>query len=194
MGNLDSKLQYRKYLESEEWKTLRSFCLLRYGAKCKLCGFESVENDAHHIRYRRSWRETRLEDLIILCRACHTKLHDRFGHSTNGVNWRCVKQALLHNFKALNPARCFLCGTNDCVQKRDLMQNPKPPKHDWYQGWIGLCDGCWTTRFPRIPFTLHRKLARRWEQITAFRNQDVELTNLRKSRMDMSLPVSTASG
>lgn len=74
---IPSKHSYRfVYLKSEEWKDVRIEALARDGAKCQLCGFESVSNDAHHIHYPKSFWDTKSDDLIILCRPCHNFIHD----------------------------------------------------------------------------------------------------------------------
>jgi len=64
------------YLKSEEWKDVRVEALARVGAKCQICSFESISNDAHHIFYPKSFWDTKPDDLIILCRPCHKFIHD----------------------------------------------------------------------------------------------------------------------
>ena len=73
---IESKHSYRfVYLKSEKWDSVRLEALVRDGAKCFVCGFESISNDAHHLCYPKSFWDTTPDDLIILCRACHNFMH-----------------------------------------------------------------------------------------------------------------------
>ena len=71
-----SKHRYRfVFLRSEKWKNVRIEALANQKAKCKICGFESISNDAHHIYYPPSVWDTDPSDLVILCRPCHELVH-----------------------------------------------------------------------------------------------------------------------
>lgn len=48
---------------------------MRAQAKCRICGEESIHNDAHHIYYPESFWDTTADHLIILCRPCHDLAH-----------------------------------------------------------------------------------------------------------------------
>jgi hypothetical protein len=66
---------YRSYLLSNEWKAIREKAFKKYGKLCSNCA--SRENlNVHHIRYNNLGRE-KIEDLKILCRDCHFKLHNQ---------------------------------------------------------------------------------------------------------------------
>lgn len=74
--SIEGKHAYRfVYLKSEQWQTVRLEALARDGAKCFVCGFYALENDAHHINYPDSIWNTKADDLIILCRQCHDAVH-----------------------------------------------------------------------------------------------------------------------
>lgn len=74
--SIENKHAYRfGFLLSDEWALVRIEALARDGAKCRMCGEESISNDAHHIIYRIRWKDTKAEDLITLCRDCHQIIH-----------------------------------------------------------------------------------------------------------------------
>lgn len=73
---IEAKHAYRfGYLKSEEWQSVRIEALLRESAVCQICGHEEFSNDAHHVWYPKSIRDTAPEDLVILCRPCHELIH-----------------------------------------------------------------------------------------------------------------------
>lgn len=43
--------------------------------RCRWCGATNRGVDAHHIRYRRGYADDVIENLISLCRACHSFVH-----------------------------------------------------------------------------------------------------------------------
>ena len=68
------QIDYDDYLCSPEWKYKRMKKLTSSGHICKHCG--SKENlDIHHLTYERLGRELD-EDLLVLCRDCHSKIHN----------------------------------------------------------------------------------------------------------------------
>lgn len=74
--SIESKHAYRfGYLKSEQWKTVRLEALVREKGKCQICGDESVFNDAHHVWYPENISDTKENQLVVLCRACHEFLH-----------------------------------------------------------------------------------------------------------------------
>ena len=67
-----------EYMQSEKWRTLRFSRLMIAQYKCESCG--SFHNlNLHHVTYERLTQEE-LEDVAILCEACHTKLHNLLGY------------------------------------------------------------------------------------------------------------------
>lgn len=85
---IESKHAYRfGFLKSDWWKNLRLACLARDDAKCRVCGKRDMSNDAHHVRYRETWRETKLCDLRTLCRDCHEKAHSMI-REYGKLTWR----------------------------------------------------------------------------------------------------------
>lgn len=65
--------RYREYLQSDEWKAMRSLVLKRDHASCILCG-STLFLHVHHRHYKTLYAETGKE-LATLCRTCHKSLH-----------------------------------------------------------------------------------------------------------------------
>ena len=69
------KQAYLNYLESDQWHTIRNIVLMRAKHKCEKCG--SREHlQTHHLNYNTVFNES-LNDLILLCRNCHSRFHDK---------------------------------------------------------------------------------------------------------------------
>jgi hypothetical protein len=66
---------YDAYLRSAAWEIRRTFALEYYGARCCLCP-ATTSLQVHHRTYERIGAE-RLTDLIVLCRPCHARFHDK---------------------------------------------------------------------------------------------------------------------
>ncbi len=65
---------YRPYINSEPWHCRRMLARERVGNKCQFCG-STDRLETHHLSYERLGEEAP-EDLIILCRSCHTRFHE----------------------------------------------------------------------------------------------------------------------
>lgn len=70
-----TKAAYAKFLKTPFWDELRNQCFMRDGRKCTHCQ-STFEIQAHHKIYRKDWLKTKLEDLVTLCRKCHTAIHE----------------------------------------------------------------------------------------------------------------------
>lgn len=64
--------RYRRYLQSDAWKTKRKAVLQAAGFRCRRCGAPATE--VHHETYKRIYNE-RMSDLTALCSACHQAAH-----------------------------------------------------------------------------------------------------------------------
>ena len=64
---------YHEYLQSEEWKERRERVLLQWEHRCSVCN-SSEGLDVHHRNYDNRARELP-NDLIVLCRSCHSLFH-----------------------------------------------------------------------------------------------------------------------
>lgn len=67
---------YAEYLQSEEWRILREHVFARDGGRCIDCGRSATE--VHHRVYPRHIDETELDELVAICRMCHS-MRDRTG-------------------------------------------------------------------------------------------------------------------
>jgi hypothetical protein len=67
-------MPYRDYLQSDEWRRLRSLVIDRAAGRCERCRKTADEWNVHHLTYERRGHEL-LEDLVLLCRPCHMAEH-----------------------------------------------------------------------------------------------------------------------
>ena len=70
----EARERYRRYLQSDTWKTKRKTVLQAAGFRCRRCGAPATE--VHHETYKRIYNE-RLSDLTALCNKCHEAVHTR---------------------------------------------------------------------------------------------------------------------
>lgn len=68
-------MPYQEYLRSPEWKERRRGAYERAGYRCQLCN-ATGEIHAHHRAYTHRGREEETDDLIVLCRRCHGRVHE----------------------------------------------------------------------------------------------------------------------
>jgi 5-methylcytosine-specific restriction endonuclease McrA len=69
-------MPYKDYLLTPSWQRVRSQVLMLSGNKCQVCKATGVELHVHHKTYERRGEELP-EDLIVLCKDCHAKHHDK---------------------------------------------------------------------------------------------------------------------
>jgi len=74
-----SKETYADYRESNHWQNLRVLCHARFSGKCVICESESALQ-CHHWIYRRTFQETTIADLVLLCDSCHGMVHREGSH------------------------------------------------------------------------------------------------------------------
>lgn len=85
--------EYAAYLRSEHWQRLARAAKDLAGGKCTLCrGTKTLV--AHHTPegYARLGRE-RIEDLIVLCDACHQRHHQKFRDAEQLAFWMLATDA-----------------------------------------------------------------------------------------------------
>lgn len=77
MTRREFKEKYHKYLKSDEWKSKKDTLISQRGLKCERCDKNLVNFtfDIHHLTYKNIFNE-QLEDLQILCRPCHERVHN----------------------------------------------------------------------------------------------------------------------
>jgi len=77
--NIDRFLAEKsKYFNSDAWKTLRRRIRKRDGNQCVLCGTSKKQLAVHHKTYERFGNEDE-DDLVTLCKDCHTDVHNTLG-------------------------------------------------------------------------------------------------------------------
>ena len=69
--------EYREYLDSPAWWAARGRAFAALGHACQGCGRQG-RLEVHHKHYRTLGHE-RPEDLMVLCKFCHEKMHRRRG-------------------------------------------------------------------------------------------------------------------
>lgn len=67
---------YQEYLKSDHWQEFRLKALENYGNKCALDKKHTENLNVHHNNYDNLGHET-MQDVIVLCKNCHTKFHDK---------------------------------------------------------------------------------------------------------------------
>lgn len=70
---MNPKQAYRLFLKSPFWIELSTKKRGLVG-KCEKCG-DKDRLQCHHWRYPKNWFDATLDDLVVLCRACHRKAH-----------------------------------------------------------------------------------------------------------------------
>jgi len=71
-------MDYPEFLETKYWKVISRYVKYRQDYKCQLCGSKDNLN-VHHKNYDIRGEEYHYwkEDLIVLCKNCHAKFHDK---------------------------------------------------------------------------------------------------------------------
>lgn len=70
------RIDYDLYLMSKHWKKTRRKAIKRADYKCQLCGTRKDTLQVHHNSYKNLYWEKK-SDLIVLCRKCHAKHHNK---------------------------------------------------------------------------------------------------------------------
>lgn len=70
------QLEYREYLKSVHWMETKAAAKRRAGYKCQLCGNKKYLQ-VHHNNYNNIGHEES-QDLIVLCKYCHSKYHKKY--------------------------------------------------------------------------------------------------------------------
>lgn len=69
----EHKKKYHDYLLSPEWKQFRKDAFVHYGRKCTKCS-KTKNLQIHHHHYRNIFHEL-MDDVTVLCKACHEAHH-----------------------------------------------------------------------------------------------------------------------
>jgi len=79
-NSLTKQENHEKYLKSGIWKRKRIFILKKRGCKCENCGYKPKEKSELHLHHKtyRKWGAEHQNHLKIMCKDCHSKLHDKY--------------------------------------------------------------------------------------------------------------------
>jgi hypothetical protein len=69
-------MPYREYLQTPEWQEKRKQKLRSARYRCQVCNTGKTELNVHHRTYERRGNE-HLNDLIVLCKDCHSLFHQQ---------------------------------------------------------------------------------------------------------------------
>lgn len=75
---------YKDYLKTKHWINKKIQFLKNHKNECSMCGRKNCKLDLHHMTYENVGNE-KLDDLVVLCNECHTKVHknlDKFKDTT----------------------------------------------------------------------------------------------------------------
>jgi hypothetical protein len=73
---INTAILYRAWMSSKEWADMRRKFIEDAGYKCNLCR-SAINLCVHHINYEHLCMEDEHpEDVIVVCRNCHEKLHE----------------------------------------------------------------------------------------------------------------------
>ena len=68
--------RYKEYLQSAEWKDLKTRKLKKANFICDGCGETKGQMEVHHLTYERIGMEL-FTDLAVYCIECHKKAHSK---------------------------------------------------------------------------------------------------------------------
>jgi hypothetical protein len=74
-NGVKKEIPYSEYLKTEHWLKVRQEALDRSRSKCQLCA-STNRLEVHHNTYDSKGKELP-EDVIVLCRKCHSKHHGK---------------------------------------------------------------------------------------------------------------------
>lgn len=110
--------RYEEYLRSKDWDRQKREAYARWGHFCNACGTEDYVT-CHHLFYRNLYDCTP-NDLMPLCRRCHTAVHQHPVYSTKeeGDHFEKRRQTIVRARRAIH--------TRARAEKKS-----RPPKMDW---------------------------------------------------------------
>ena len=82
-----ARVDYRTYIESDEWKFKAKAMKWIAGNRCQVCNSSDKRLDTHHRTYDNLGNETP-QDLVVLCSNCHGLYHQNDkGHKSRKVTY-----------------------------------------------------------------------------------------------------------
>lgn len=99
--------RYRKYLQSDKWKSIAKRRMEIDGYRCCMCGCAGTTNNplsVHHLSYRSLYAEDKriFQDLETLCFCCHKQIHKAMERTTSADGRRGWKDARIPQIHVFN--------------------------------------------------------------------------------------------
>lgn len=79
-------MDYKEYLQSDDWKAIAQERMKIDGYRCCMCGCRGTMTnrlEIHHLTYRNLYHERPYEDLLTLCHVCHKSVHRMMERKTS---------------------------------------------------------------------------------------------------------------
>lgn len=82
-------MPYAEYLLTDVWQGIRERALIAAGYTCQLCDATPTSTTPLHVHHRRYTNRGNENpgDLIVLCKTCHSKFHDRLPQQAETSWW-----------------------------------------------------------------------------------------------------------
>ncbi len=98
--------KYRKYLQSDKWRTIARQRMEIDSYTCCMCGCQGTSAnplEVHHWSYRHLYAEENriYEDLVTLCHCCHKQIHkamERITSPSGRRGWKDARIPQIHCF------------------------------------------------------------------------------------------------
>ncbi len=119
------KTEYHFYLQSDQWKGIRSQVINRDKGVCQICKEETLLPQVHHLTYKNIFNE-KLEDLITICDNCHREIHNKqkknpiYSISAGRVIQlkKLLEVGFNHSESSLISEIIYFCKSKEFVRKR----------------------------------------------------------------------------
>jgi len=80
-------MNYKEYLQSEEWANKRIIVIEREWWRCKCCNSRKNLN-VHHRTYETIHTDQEINDLTLLCWKCHTIIHKHTDIKRSAIHYK----------------------------------------------------------------------------------------------------------
>lgn len=116
---------YAQYRKSAHWRGLRSRRVHIANRHCEGCGKLTEVFEVHHVRYRSTWFDTILKDLMALCPKCHDRI-EAAKMVLGEMTWHQTQQFLNPPKKKRPKQKPKLA-----PKKGESIYRPQPPRRKW---------------------------------------------------------------
>lgn len=129
--------EYHEWTRTDEWIELRDRLVADKPRQCFKCTLKGCSLDAHHLRYPDGHpRNTRAEDLVLLCRECHDLVEDAkkkqvIPYFHTGADIKALSYRIAFTKQKPRPKSVFIpSGFSSGINRMELMKtlNTLPEK------------------------------------------------------------------